>query len=77
MQDHRECVISQLLIFTNDTEINRFHVVIKANSCDNYEQDTQKIVSCRAVTNPDLNISRCVYRNFEIPKDSKDSRKWL
>ena len=31
------------------------------------------IVSCRAVTKSDLNISRCVYINFEIPKDS---RKW-
>ena len=57
--------------FHNDTVINRIHALIKANSCDNYEQDTLKIVSCRAVTNPHLNISRCVYINFEIPKDSK------
>ena len=30
-------------------------------------------MSCGAVTNPDLNISLCVYINFQIPKDS---RKW-
>ena len=71
LQDHGKCVISQLLIFTNDTVINRIHALIKDNSCDKYEQDTRKIVSCRAVTNPDLNISRCVLINFEIPKDSR------
>ena len=43
--------------FTDDTLINIIHALIKGNSCDNYEQDTQKIVSCRVVTNPDLNIS--------------------
>ena len=73
LQDHGKCVISQLLIFTNDTVINRIRALIKANSCDNYEQDIRKIVSCRGVTNPDLNISRCVCIHFKI---SKDPRKW-
>ena len=40
LQDHGKCVISQLLILKNDTVIN-IHALIKANSCDNYEQDTQ------------------------------------
>ena len=44
-------------MFTNDTVINRIHALIKANNCDNYEQDARNIVSCRAVTNADLNIS--------------------
>ena len=48
-------------------------LINKANSCDNYEQETRKIVSCREVKIPDLNISRCVCKIYEIPKDS---RKW-
>ena len=32
---------------------NRIHALIKANICDTYGQDTRKIVSCGAVTNPD------------------------
>ena len=43
--------------FTNDTVINRIRALTKTKSYDKYEQDTPKIVSCRAVMNPDLNIS--------------------
>ena len=56
-EDHGKCIISQLWIFTNDTVIIRICALTKANSCDKYEQDTRKIVRCKAVTNPDLNIS--------------------
>ena len=63
-------MISQLLIYTNDTVINRIRALTKANSCDKYEQDTRKIVSCRAVTNPDLNISQCVFIKFRNSKGS-------
>ena len=53
--------------------ISRIHRLIKDISCDHYEQDTRRIVGCRAVTNPNLNICRSVFINVEIPKDS---RKW-
>ena len=52
----------------NDTVINRIHALIKANNRDNYEPDTRELVSCRTVTNPDLNISQCVFIKFRNSK---------
>ena len=68
LQDHGKWIISQLPIVTNDTVINRIRALTKANSCDTYGEDPRKIVSCRAVTNPELNISQSVLIKFQNSK---------
>ena len=36
-------MIIQLLIFTNDTAIDKIRVLVKVNICDKDEQGTQKV----------------------------------
>ena len=54
----------------SDPIINRVFAPTKLNSSTKYEQDTQHIVSCGAITYQDSNTSQCAFIKFQSTKGS-------